>query len=145
LCHQYRIRKYIKRPRKERKHLIALSLSLGVGSARFMTIQLRSVQYLLSRIRWMPRLALAVNLALFVAAGLAHAAHVHKEDTRQNGAHTAHCGLCIQFDRVTAPPATSRLPLQSTNFVLVPITRSTLPVAQFRALSYDARGPPLTV
>jgi hypothetical protein len=109
-----------------------------------MSIQLRSVQHLLSRIRWMPRLALAVNLALFVAAGLAHAAHVHKDDTRQNGAHTAHCGLCIQYDRATAPLATPRLPPQATDFVLVPITRSTLSVAAFRSLSYDARGPPLT-
>jgi hypothetical protein len=109
-----------------------------------MSIQLRSVQHLLSRIRWMPRLALAVNLALFVAAGLAHAAHVHKDDIRQNGAHTAHCGLCVQFDRAAAPPATLRLPLRATNFVLIPITRSILSVAPFRALSYDARGPPLT-
>jgi hypothetical protein len=92
----------------------------------------------------MPRFALSVTLGFFVAAGLAHAAHVHKDDTRQNGERTVHCGLCIQFERAAVPPATPRLPEPARAFLRIAVTRSILPAVLFHSFPYDARGPPLT-
>ncbi len=104
---------------------------------------LRSIAapYRLTRILWMPRVALAVILTLFVAAGLAQAAHIHKSNAAQAG-HTVHCGLCIQFERTATPPPALRLPAASGAFLRVSTERLSIPVTPLFVHSYDARGPP---
>ena len=100
------------------------------------------VAFRVSRILWMPRVALAITLGFFVVAGLAHAAHVHKNDSTQG--HAVHCGLCIQLDRAAAPPAAPRLPELASTYVRIPVTRSALPTVCFLTHPYEARGPPPT-
>jgi len=95
-----------------------------------------------ARICWMPRLALSITLGFFVAAGLAHSAHLHKDDSRQSGTHAVHCGLCIQLDRAAAPPAAPRLPELDGNFLRLSVARPVLPVVRRLSHPYDARGPP---
>jgi hypothetical protein len=90
----------------------------------------------------MPRAALAVTLGLFVSAGLAHAAHLHKPESSQSGTHSVHCGLCIQFERGAAPPPVLFLQTVATKWLRVPITRQAVPVAIFIGHPYEARGPP---
>ena len=101
-----------------------------------------AIAFRMKRILWMPRVALAITLGFFVAAGLAHAAHVHKNDANQS--HAVHCGLCIQFERAAAPPAAPRLPELASTYLRIPATRSVLPTVCFLTHPYEARGPPLT-
>ena len=93
----------------------------------------------------MPRAALAITLGLFVGAGLAHAAHLHKSESGQAGSHAVHCGLCIQFERNATPPPIPGLRAVTQTFLRISVTRLVVPVAVFLAHPYEARGPPLAV
>jgi hypothetical protein len=107
-----------------------------------MGVGLKLSRLRLSRICWMPRVALAVTLALFVGAGLAHAAHLHKSDSAQGGNHAVHCGLCIQLERVASPPPAPQFDAVDRNFLRIPIARLVIPAAFFLTHPYEARGPP---
>jgi hypothetical protein len=96
----------------------------------------------LSRFPWMRRAALAMTLALFVSAGLAHAAHLHKPESLQSGGHAIHCGLCIQLERSAAPPPSPDLQLAEAIWSRIPVARQPVPAAEFLAHPYEARGPP---
>jgi hypothetical protein len=93
--------------------------------------------------RWHLRrlVALIAVLAVF-GAGLAQAAHVHKnEGLRGAGAHLQ-CQLCMHGDRWAGPPELPQQhgppPVVSSVIALPTTAAHRLPPAGF----YDARGPP---
>jgi len=99
----------------------------------------------LSRLRrWHLRrlLALMAVFAVF-GAGLAQAAHFHKNEGLRGAETHLQCQLCMHADRWAGPP---ELPQQHrpplvVSSVIAPLTTAAhrLPPAGF----YDARGPPL--
>lgn len=94
--------------------------------------------------RWHLRrlVALVAVLAVF-GAGLAQAAHFHKNEGLRGAETHLLCQLCMHADRWAGPPELPQQqgPALAVSTVIAPLTTTaqSLPPAGF----YDARGPPL--
>jgi len=94
------------------------------------------------RLRWLHRVVLPFLLATFFVAGVAHASHLHKEESARTGTHAMHCGQCLQFDRITSVPDLPRLLAGHTRFVRLSVARHSFEPDKFSTHLYEARGPP---
>ena len=94
--------------------------------------------------RWHLRrlVALLAVLAVF-GAGLAQAAHFHKNEGLRGAETHLQCQLCMHADRWAGPPELPQQqgPTLAVSSVIAPLTTTahSRPAAGF----YDARGPPL--
>ncbi len=100
------------------------------------------LQYLRRR-RWLPRCALPVVLAAFLAAGLAHSLHLHKNDSA-GARDAARCELCVQFARLATPPPAPALVTAATVSIAAPPEQPLLTVTLLVSRPYQARAPPLS-
>jgi hypothetical protein len=80
-------------------------------------------------------------LGALLFTGIAHAAHLHTPDAAR-GNDVLHCGLCLQFERLAAPPAALALVTAPTLLTWAPLPRAVAAVVDLFAHLYEARGPP---
>jgi hypothetical protein len=99
----------------------------------------------LSRLRRWPLRRLLALIAVFsvFGAGLAQAAHFHKNEGLRGGETHLQCQLCMHADRWAGAPELPQQhgPTLAISAVIAPLTTAvhSRPPAGF----YDARGPPL--
>ena len=94
--------------------------------------------------RW-PRqrlIALIAAFALF-GAGLAQAAHFHKNEGLHGTETHLQCLLCLHADRWAGPPELPRHIGPTLTVSAVIVTRKAAAPRAAAAAFYDARGPPL--
>jgi len=94
--------------------------------------------------RWQLRRLVALIAALAVfGAGLAQAAHFHKNEGLRGAETHLQCQLCMHADRWAGPPelAQQHGPTLAISTIVAPLT--TVARSQPPAGFYDARGPPL--
>lgn len=85
--------------------------------------------------------ALLAAVAVFVA-GLAQAAHFHKDEFSRGAETHLQCLLCLHADRWAGPPTLPSAPkTSSTVLARLVIVQTPAPTELPRA-DYDARGPP---
>jgi hypothetical protein len=104
----------------------------------------KSIAPLSSLRRWSLRRLIALLAVLSVfGAGLAQAAHFHKNDSGRGAETHLQCLLCMHADRWAGPPALPQHtgPTLAVSTLIAPLT--TAAPARQRAGFYDARGPPL--
>jgi hypothetical protein len=99
----------------------------------------------LNRMRRWPLRRLIALVAVFAVfgAGLAQAAHFHKNEGGRGAETHLQCLLCVHADRWAGPPELPQQtgPTLAISMVIAPLTAAGL--SRQRAGFYDARGPPL--
>ena len=95
---------------------------------------------------WTARVRRRLTLFMAVAvllAGIAQAAHFHRDELTGGGTPDVHCVLCLFAAGSAAPPAIAQLLNRETPRYDIPRPPAFLPAPQNPdGASYDARGPP---
>lgn len=92
-------------------------------------------------VRTCRRIALVIAAAI-VFAGLAQAAHDHKDELSRSGGTHVHCLLCLYPSGSAVPPTLPSVPAASPLFHNYRPPQSIPGPEGILAASYDARGPP---
>jgi len=77
-----------------------------------------------------------------ILAGMAQAAHYHKDDTARPSSADVHCLLCLYASSAAGPPASQRVPNAKTSCLAYRAPHSIPCPESPDAASYEARGPP---
>jgi len=88
------------------------------------------------------RIVFAMALAILIA-GIAQAAHFHKDEMGHFGGQDEHCLLCIYAGGTAALPTLPALPTAPPAFRNYRPPHSLPCPERLFAASYDARGPPV--